>query len=78
MPFPVEPQLVIRHENDEFEFRFDRRRYGSVTYTWAEVRLGDAWLSLGDPWPAINWKRSELIREAQRVIAEHYHAAVGA
>lgn len=51
------------------EFRFTRRRYGKTTYTWAEVKYGDRWLSLGDPWPAVNWRRSELIKAAENAIA---------
>lgn len=67
---------VLKHENDEFEFLFERRRYGGryggTTYTWAYVRLGDDWLQCGDPWPCITPKRSELIDSAIKAIAYHH------
>jgi hypothetical protein len=40
--------------------RFERRRYGSTTYTWVEAEIGGEWVSLGDPWPCITPKRSEI------------------
>lgn len=54
-----------------FEFRFERRRYGNATYTWAEVKHGDAWLSCGDPWPCVTPKRSELNAAAVAAINQH-------
>lgn len=41
-------------------FSFERRRYGSRTFTWAFVWHNDAWLSLGDPWPATTWPKKQL------------------
>ena len=54
-----------------FEFRFDRRRYGNTTYTWVEVKHNDEWLSLGDPWPCVTPKRSELKQAAIAAINHH-------
>lgn len=52
-----------------FPFSFSRRRYGRTTYCWADVVLPNGeTLDLGDPYPAINWPRSELLAEAERVI----------
>lgn len=68
--------IVIRHENNELHIRFDRRRYGNTTYTWAEIKCGgDLWLSLGDPWPCATPKRSELISAAVDAISFHYRKA---
>ena len=55
----------------KFKFRFDRRRYGNTTYTWVEVRYGDDWLSLGDPWPCVTPKLSELNAAAIAAINQH-------
>lgn len=65
---------VIRHDNDEFEFRFTRRRYGSQTYTWVEVRFGDQWLDCGDPWPCITPKRQELIDAAVLAVGKEVNS----
>lgn len=62
--------MTIRHENDELEFRFERRRYGSTTYTWAEVNHGGRWLSCGDPWPCVTPKRAELVEAAIAAIGK--------
>lgn len=69
--------ITIRHDNDEFLIRFERRRYSNVTYTWAEVKLGDYWISLGDPWPCITPKRTELADAAVKAISFHYAKANG-
>lgn len=42
------------------EFKLTRRKYGHKTYTWAYVLYNGAWVSLGDPWPCITPKKSEL------------------
>lgn len=47
-----------------FEFSFERRRYGSTTYTWVYLNRGADRVSLGDPWPCVTPKRSELIAAA--------------
>lgn len=40
-----------------------RRRYGNTTYTWVHIVTGpDSSATLGDPWPCITPKRSELIQ----------------
>lgn len=53
------------------EFKFERRRYsGRMTYTWAYVKHNGEWLSLGDPWPGVQWKRSELEKFGRLAIAE--------
>ncbi len=40
---------------------FERRRYGGSTFTWAHAYVGDRWLSLGDPWPVVRPKTSEIL-----------------
>ncbi len=45
---------------------FERRRYGDQTFTWAYVKLGDQYHSLGDPWPCLNPKSEELERDVRR------------
>ena len=62
--------LVIRHENDEFQFRFTHRNYGRKTYTWAEVNIGGTWHDCGDPWPCATPKRRELIAAAQGILQQ--------
>ena len=56
----------------EFEgllFRFERRRYPNRTFTWVFVRaLNEEWISLGDPWPSVTPKRSEMLAVAKRLL----------
>lgn len=40
--------------------RFERRRYYRTTYTWVEAEINGQWVSLGDPWPCVTPKRSEI------------------
>jgi len=48
--------LILGHE-----VTLERRRYGNRTYTWAHLTaLGREHGTLGDPWPCITPKRSEL------------------
>lgn len=42
---------------------FTRRRYGTATYTWADALIDGSWVSLGDPWPCVRPKTSDLARE---------------
>jgi hypothetical protein len=47
-----------------------RRRYGRMTYTWAEVELDGQRVSLGDPWPGVTWPKAalaEAIADARRL-----------
>lgn len=44
----------------KFKFSFERRRYGKKTYTWAFVHIDEKKFSLGDPWPCVNPKLTEL------------------
>jgi len=46
-----------------YEVRLERRRYGDTAYTWAEALIGGEWKSLGDPWPCLTPKRSELAEQ---------------
>ena len=62
---------------NELEFRFERRRYERTTYTWAEVLHNDVWYSLGDPWPCVTPKRSDLYTTAQYVIQYETLKATG-
>jgi hypothetical protein len=51
-------------------FRFKRRKYSSQTYTWAFVQTGpEQWESLGDPWPCVTPRVSELNAAADSVFA---------
>lgn len=72
---------------DGHELMFERRRYGSQTFTWVSLLRGpkpapgqdyapDAWVSLGDPWPAINPARAELLKAIAQVISPPTPAAV--
>jgi hypothetical protein len=60
------PPLILFTQRKEimntknYEYYFERRRYGTQTYTWAWVEYVGEYLPLGDPYPAINWKKSEL------------------
>jgi len=51
-------------------FQFSRRRYGNTTYTWVSVKVGDRFVSLGDPWPCVVPKASEVIAAADAVLRE--------
>lgn len=62
--FQSESTTTIRHENDEFEFRFTRRKYGRRVFTWAQVKDGDRWLDCGDPWPSTNPPKKQLFAAA--------------
>lgn len=70
---------------DGIELSVERRRYDTTTYTWVYARLNEGetweqWVSLGDPWPCITPKLSE-VREslnmalAGRVIPSYYKEA---
>lgn len=52
------------------EVSFERRRYyGKQTFTWAYLKHADGTFeSLGDPWPCVTPKRSELETEIRRMI----------
>ena len=52
----------------EYQFDFARRRYGNTTYTWAYVMHNGQRLSLGDPWPCVRPKQSELEAAAKEAI----------
>lgn len=40
--------------------RFKRRRYGGQTFTWVYAQIEGNWIPLGDPWPCIRPKQSEV------------------
>ena len=42
------------------KLQFERRRYGRATYTWVYAEINGKMVSLGDPWPCITPKRSEI------------------
>lgn len=56
---------------------FTRRRYGTATYTWAEALIDGLWVDLGDPWPCMRPKTSDLKREIEvrRVINKENEVA---
>ena len=56
--------------------RFERRRYGNMTYTWAFVLFDGIWHDLGDPWPGVNWPKKELSAAIDGVIENQQ--AIGA
>jgi len=51
-------------EIDDYKIEFERRRYGSGSFfTWAYiVSESGEYLSLGDPWPAVQFPINELKR----------------
>lgn len=53
---------TVKLYDEEYEVRFTRRRYGSKTYTWGEVKFGEEWHNLwhGDAWPAVNPPKVEI------------------
>lgn len=52
--------MEIEIEQVAYTVRLTRRRYGRATYTWASVELAGETVSLGDSWPAVMPKRSEV------------------
>ena len=46
--------------------RFERRRYGRTTFTWAYAQVSTDTILLGDPWPCVTPARREL-EQAVRV-----------
>ena len=48
---------------------FTRRRYGKTTFTWVQVDIGGTLRDLGDPWPCITPKRTEM-EESLRVLEQ--------
>jgi ribosomal protein L37AE/L43A len=54
---------------DGIALSYTRRRYGGTggtTYTWVEAWIGDAWISLGDPWPCLNPSTKSLREEINK------------
>ena len=52
----------------EYDIHFERRRYGTQFYTWVIARGESGRLDLGDPWPCVIPKRTEIeaaIRHAE-------------
>lgn len=57
-------------EHDGVKFVITRRRYSNVTYSWVAYQLENGeWADVGDPWPCITPKRSEVI-EAHKLHRE--------
>jgi hypothetical protein len=50
-----------------FKVFYNRRRYGSITYTWVFVDINGYLKQLGDPWPCIRPKRSEIIDAISKI-----------
>lgn len=65
--------LTIQGPDFPLTFTFERRRYGSGAntqfYCWASVLNGHQSVSLGDPWPASNWPKRELMPWAMKALA---------
>jgi len=55
---------------DSVPLSFERRRCGSAhggtTFTWVYAHLGDRWVSLGDPWPVLRPKSSDILAAVDR------------
>jgi hypothetical protein len=47
---------------DGVPISYTRRRYSNTTFCWvhAYAKDVDEWIELGDPWPAVTPKRSEI------------------
>ena len=64
---PPRPAEVFGHRVE-----FSRRRYANRhTYTWAYLVLDDEWISLGDPYPGVHWRRAELERAVRLALERH-------
>lgn len=76
--------IIVEGPDFPVTVEFQRRRYsGRQSYCWASVYNGEEVLSLGDPWPGVNWPRRELVRAigdmlAGKVIAPPAICAVSA
>lgn len=61
--------LTMKVDGLEYGITFERRRYGKTTFTWVSVQPSQGTLfDLGDPWPVLNPKRTEIeaaIRNAE-------------
>lgn len=47
---------------------YTRRRYSNQTFTWVSAFIADAWVQLGDPWPCVTPRKTEIERAIQQVI----------
>ena len=57
-----------------YTIHFVRRRYGNRhTFTWATLNnpLTGQSYDLGDPYPGVRWKRSELAHAAQQTLKKY-------
>lgn len=54
--------LTFEVDGLQYNISFERRRYGTTTYTWvyATPQNGTPSFDLGDPWPCITPKRAEI------------------
>ena len=48
---------------------YKRRRYGTTTYTWVTLHVEGEEITLGDPWPCIVPKSSEVEHAVKRTLA---------
>lgn len=51
--------------------RYERRRYGRMTYTWAYVVIDGEAVSLGDPYPGRVWPKRALTRAIADTLHTH-------
>lgn len=59
--YPCVDGLTVHAVVEGVPVSFERRSYGrSVMYCWVEAHLDGRWVSLGDPWPCITPRKSEL------------------
>lgn len=53
-----------------YELQYHRRRYGTVTYTWVYAVIDGDLVQLGDPWPAVVPKKSEVAAAVAEAVAQ--------
>lgn len=56
---------------------FTRRRYGTRTFTWVQTDIGGTLRDLGDPWPCITPKRTEMEDAMRRLEASDERLFIG-
>lgn len=55
-----------------YDVTFQRRRYGTgAFFCWANVIINGEAHSVGDPYPAVNWKRSDLESAVRRTLEKN-------
>ena len=55
-----------------YPLTFTRRKYGTHTYTWACIEVEGQSVSLGDPYPGVHWRQSDLDTAVLQAIIANY------